>query len=562
LIKKQILQKVPNSFIWLSLLFLAVNLLQSSFTELANDEAYYWRYAQELDWGYFDHPPFIALMTGAFSWFIEGELGVRLVSVLFGFISLYMLWFLLDESIRKHKNAVPLFFLLWFSFPVFNVYTFITVPDSPLLFFSFLYLLVYKKFRTKSTIISALLLGLVAALLLYSKYHGVLLIVFVILADIKVLKNKYLYLAGLFALILLIPHIIWQYEQEFATLKYHFFERNSEFKIKFLRDYPLNVFIILNPLLFGLFIYKEIRNKTKDKSEKIYRIILWGFIVFFLFSAFKNHVEPHWIAISTIPLFILLLKYALENEKTKQYVKAFSIIGIFILLFGRIILIFEIAPIKNEFHGYDIYFKQIQKEAGNRPVLFRNSFSAASKYEFYTSKPAFSFNTIHHRKNQYDIWDYEDTLFNKAVCYVLRENEAQKFEKNKHSFSLTAYEHYQPVKKVLIKTEDNLTELRTNTNKDLRLILINPYKFKLIRDHSELPLQITYSFRKGKRVVSEGSIDCELPEFIPPQDSVLLRASLRVPNIKADTYQLRFSLTAGELPPGFNGKSYQTEIKK
>ena len=45
--------------------WLMLNLIQSSFTGLLDDEAYYWVYSRFLDWGYFDHPPMVALMIKA-----------------------------------------------------------------------------------------------------------------------------------------------------------------------------------------------------------------------------------------------------------------------------------------------------------------------------------------------------------------------------------------------------------------------------------------------------------------------------------------------------------------
>ena len=59
-----------------------VNLLQAAFLPLDPDEAYYWEYARTLDWGYFDHPPAIALLVAMGSWLTEGPLGVRLGVVL------------------------------------------------------------------------------------------------------------------------------------------------------------------------------------------------------------------------------------------------------------------------------------------------------------------------------------------------------------------------------------------------------------------------------------------------------------------------------------------------
>lgn len=38
-----------------------LNLLQAAFTTLMDDEAYYWLYGQNLDWGYFHQPPLIGI---------------------------------------------------------------------------------------------------------------------------------------------------------------------------------------------------------------------------------------------------------------------------------------------------------------------------------------------------------------------------------------------------------------------------------------------------------------------------------------------------------------------
>ena len=48
--------------LWLGVWWVC-NLLQAGFSELANDEAYYHMFAENLAWGYFDHPPMTALLV-------------------------------------------------------------------------------------------------------------------------------------------------------------------------------------------------------------------------------------------------------------------------------------------------------------------------------------------------------------------------------------------------------------------------------------------------------------------------------------------------------------------
>jgi 4-amino-4-deoxy-L-arabinose transferase-like glycosyltransferase len=131
-------------------LFLSIwgilNLLQAGLTTLNNDEAYYWMYSKHLAWGFFDHPPMIALMIRIGYFFFHNELGVRLIVVLSQLLTLFIIWMVTDEEQRKKKENALLFFMLVVIIPVFNIYGFIATPDAPLIFFSAIFLLVYKNY--------------------------------------------------------------------------------------------------------------------------------------------------------------------------------------------------------------------------------------------------------------------------------------------------------------------------------------------------------------------------------------------------------------------------------
>ena len=58
--------------------WLLLNLVQSAATGLIDDEAYYWVYSQFPAWGYFDHPPMVAILIKAGYSIFANELGVRL----------------------------------------------------------------------------------------------------------------------------------------------------------------------------------------------------------------------------------------------------------------------------------------------------------------------------------------------------------------------------------------------------------------------------------------------------------------------------------------------------
>src|SRR5690606_33586202 len=59
-----------------------------------------------------------------------------MVSVITNTVSLYLLW----KIVEPYAKNPWLFSWLYFSFVIFHVFGFIVTPDSPLLFFSVLYL--------------------------------------------------------------------------------------------------------------------------------------------------------------------------------------------------------------------------------------------------------------------------------------------------------------------------------------------------------------------------------------------------------------------------------------
>ena len=77
--------------LWLGVWWVC-NLLQAGFSELANDEAYYHMFAENLAWGYFDHPPMTALLVWLGEHLFGGELGVRFFFTVLQPLYLYILW--------------------------------------------------------------------------------------------------------------------------------------------------------------------------------------------------------------------------------------------------------------------------------------------------------------------------------------------------------------------------------------------------------------------------------------------------------------------------------------
>ena len=169
-------------------LWFIVSLLQSFFTEIIDDEAYYWVYSRCLDWGYFDHPPMVALLIKLGYALFPGELGVRLMPSLLGAGTLFLVFVMLKDEVKN----LNLLMIVSLSVPLFHTHVagFIAIPDLPLVFFATLFFFFYKKYLQKESWLIVFLLALSIALMLYSKYHGLLIIGFTILSNLKLLLRR------------------------------------------------------------------------------------------------------------------------------------------------------------------------------------------------------------------------------------------------------------------------------------------------------------------------------------------------------------------------------------
>ena len=124
---------------------LIINILQAVFTPLLNDEAYYWVYSQNMDWGYLDHPPLIAFLIKLSCQVLPGEIGVRLFCAILGSFTFFYLFKIIITESNTEINIKLIILLLGGSI-FLNLYSFIAIPDTPLLFFGVMFFWFYQKF--------------------------------------------------------------------------------------------------------------------------------------------------------------------------------------------------------------------------------------------------------------------------------------------------------------------------------------------------------------------------------------------------------------------------------
>ncbi len=413
-------QKLPALFLYFLAALFMINIIQAAFTELIFDEAYYWYYAQNLSWGYFDHPPMVAFLIHTGSLLFNGELGIRFMSCLLGVGTFLLIWDLIDDP--KKKDFIPHFFILMFSMTLLNAYGFFILPDTPLLFFTALFLWVYKKFLKSPNYLISIALGLVLAALMYSKYQAFLVIFFVFLSNLKLARSKFAWLAVFVSLICYAPHFLWLYNNDFVSIKYHLFDRPNR-PYEFM-DFTLGFFLNLIAI-FGLtfpWIYRSLfRTKATDLFTRALMFVSYGILLFFFASSFQRRVQTQWIIIICIPMAILTYQYMLQNSSTRRWIYRLGLVNIVLLLYLRIGLVFEqLFPIVYETHGNKNWVKKITTQIGDIPVVFENSYRMAPMFAYYSGNPSYSLNNVWYRQNQYTIDDSEEKVRGQKVLYVSR----------------------------------------------------------------------------------------------------------------------------------------------
>ncbi len=540
------------------LLWILINSFSAMYTGLAHDEAYYWMYSRHLDWGFFDHPPAVGLLIKVGYALFENEFGVRMVNILLITLSLAVMW----KMCRKYGEDPLLFIGMVSGIIVFHVYGFIIVPDSPLLVSTIIYFWALRKYLETEKPLYIVLLALTVTFLLYSKYHGFLVLFFTLVAAPDILKRKSFWVIFSLSFLMLLPHIMWQVNNDYPSLQYHLIDRvKRPYTIFNTINYILGVLLITGPFLGFILFYALYKVKLHDHWERILKYTVLGFVIFFFLASFRGRIEPNWNSIIVIPLFILAYKYLINRFQLRRWTLALGAVTFGLTMFLRIYLtsdilhreLVHIIPLKNEFHQWDSWASEIAEEAGNRPVIFYDSYQKASKYTFYSGKPAYSYNTIHFRKNQYDLWSIKDKIEGKDVLIVDQINGPNKASlKTAHGeFFLYEMQNFRSFKQVAVSNLFEPLIFGPETNQKIEVNLQNTVHYSLDLGRSgNVDPEVTFMIIKKKELFLQNSHAPE-KDRLDPGESLLESFDFITPKERGE-YDLVVSVKNKFLPPERN----------
>ncbi|RTL58634.1 MAG: glycosyltransferase family 39 protein [Sphingobacteriales bacterium] len=302
-------------------------------TELGNDEVYYWTYALDLQWNYFDHPPGVAVLIrlSTINLLLNNELFIRLGAIICAASNTWLI-FLTAKKIKNEKAGYYAALLFTASVYCSLIAGTFILPDSPQLFFWLLSLnTAVDVFNTHEITDrkrkKMIVFGLVAGIAILCKIHAIFLWVglgmYILFLNRNWLKESAFYLALLLTTLCLFPIFIWNMDNNFITYTYHsnrvnqlgsYINWNSlltELTGEILYNNPVNFFICLAALA-ALFFGKNFLTRQKALLLLFFSLPLITVVIFI--SLFRDTL-PHW----TGPAYTGMLLIAAAWMAEKKY---------------------------------------------------------------------------------------------------------------------------------------------------------------------------------------------------------------------------------------------------
>ena len=280
-----------------------LRLIYCSQVELLPEETYYWNYSNHLDFGYLDHPPMVAWLTGLGTAVLgTTELGVRIGAICSGIVASVFIYKLTRNLFGEASALVAL--VLMQLLPFFFMAGILLTPDAPMTA-AWAALLYYLERVLLSGRASAWWgVGVCLGLGMLSKYTIVMLVPAMLIFVVWDAQSRHWlrhwgpYAAGLLALAIFSPVIYWNASHEWASFAFQTSRRLAERPQFALHKLILSALILLTPTgaasLVATFWKQGAADSQALRRRRFLQLaILTPLAVFFLFSL-RHEVKFDW----------------------------------------------------------------------------------------------------------------------------------------------------------------------------------------------------------------------------------------------------------------------------
>ena len=404
---------------------------------LCPDEAYYWVWAQRLDWSYFDHPPMVAwLIAGATGLFGDAEWAVRIPALLAGFAVpaalAWTAWWLAPES-RKERAALFTAVLAGVM-PALHAAGVIVTIDSPAAMFWSLTLAFLAAALFGGRAWGWYAAGVTLGLALLSKYTAVTLggsmalLAFLDPDTRRHLKTPHPWLAAVICLAVFSPVVAWNASHDWISFRFqlgHGTAREGGL-VPFLEFLAAQA-AILTPMLAALVAVHLAKggHAATRQGDRFLTAAIVPTALFFGIMAARSRPEANWPALAwlgaavvgglamarateaAVPVALDSIRRAAWGRRLYLATAATGVIGSTVLSVHAIHPLVEIRRdrIVREFHGWEARARAAVEAAGRDGVLIGDSYQSASELAYHSGRLA-SVGVARRRRDRISMYDF------------------------------------------------------------------------------------------------------------------------------------------------------------
>jgi 4-amino-4-deoxy-L-arabinose transferase-like glycosyltransferase len=316
-----------QKYIFLLSILIGVKITAIFYTsfDLFGDEAQYWIWSQDLDFGYYSKPPLLSWIIG-FVVFLIGDSfeAIKLISLFSYFLTSYVIYLLVFEIYEKKELSI----IAGFSFyiiPASSVSSFLLSTDVILILFWSLSLLTLLKLRKNPKFINFLLLGIFLGLALLTKYaasYFYLSLILIYFFDKKlkkiffnnILKSIVFFLS---TCLVVLPNMLWNLNNNWITFSHTSDNAGlNRLDINFFQglEFIITQGLMVGPILFFFFIinFKKLAFNFETKFLLSFSLPIFAIV---LLESILVRANANWAAVGLIAFFILILNHAFLLSK-------------------------------------------------------------------------------------------------------------------------------------------------------------------------------------------------------------------------------------------------------
>jgi len=431
--------------------------ITSGVIDLSPDEAHYWEWSRRLDLSYYSKGPMIAYLI-ALGTTVSGDnvFGIRIMAVILSALS-SVLMYKLGKKMFDELTGTAAAILLQ-VIPLFSAFGVLFTIDSPFIFFWILSLYLFWKVINHPPVSPLgkggikggywLLLGISIGLGLLTKYTMAffyLCAFFFLIAskeNRKLLFTKEPYISLILSLIIFSPVIIWNFGNDWVTLKHTAGQANiagqfsliSKDWLKNSSEFLGSQIGLISPIIFFMMFYSIFKLR---KSENAFRasFLFWFSIpvfAFFFLKSFHGKVQANWALTGYITGLIAFSTVFISKWNTiKKSVKWTLIAGIFLSLITVAVAHYPAAlklSTKMDPTSRSRGWKELGREVSRvseelskkgQFFIFSERYQVSSELAFYVKEQPITYCVnLGRRMNQYDLWPGFYTFINFNAIFV------------------------------------------------------------------------------------------------------------------------------------------------